>query len=329
MENDLQQTLFQLIKEKFNDSGNPIWEVMKALSLTKSQAYRRMNGSVDLTFKEAATLADYFEIPLHIFENHQNKNADFHNFNASLKRNQSPQAYLKHLKNVLEPVALGDNPLIYLATDEFPIFYSFHFSELAMFKFYMWERTFWKTKGKKSKFSIDDVHPDDVMLLRELSELYLSVPSYEYWNNRLSDNTILQLKFAMESNWFKNKSDIEVLIAQLVETVDMVEAMATNGNKALGKHQESKHIDFQLFITELPTNIHYLVHYDEHRVLFSTFDKPNFLSIDNYWACKYMNGWLNNLREKSTRISNTGIKERNVFFNRLKEKINTLKLSVL
>ena len=319
-----QQVLLEEIKGKLNEHQNLVSVLMEALHLSQSQAYRRVNGKVNLSFEEACMLINKFDVSTSKFLAAPKEEKMVH-FNASLRINTSYLEFLRELQSNIEQVAQLPDVNIQYATNEFPIFYTFLYPNLIKFKIYMWNTTFWKNKQQRSRFVLGHIDPEEVTLSTSIKEAYLNLPTTEYWSIRLTDNTLNQIQYAAESGLFENIEDAIQLCDELNQAVQEVAGMAQKGRKELSNDvTNSKSGAFQLYLSELPTNIHFLVSHQYGQRLYTTFDNPNFLFTEDETVCKYILNWLENLKNKSIQISETGDRARNQFFHGLTKKINSL-----
>jgi hypothetical protein len=63
----------------------------------------------------------------------------------------------------------------------------------------------------------------------------------------------------------------------------------------------------------------------EKRMVFIPYNTLNILSTSNETFCKQTDDYLKNLISKSEKISTTGEKQRNSFFNKMEDKIASVK----
>ncbi len=312
--------LFEKIKGK-NLDQNLVTILMTHLHFTQGQAYRRVKGDVELSLSEAAILMNSFNIaPDEIFIKEKRKNNI--NFNASLSINNSYVDFLQNLKYVIQTAGQLPKVDVQHTSNEFPTFYTFLFPNLVKFKIYMWSNTFWQGKRTTQKFRFENISPKEIELANEIKEAYLNLPTTEYWNLRLTDNTLNQIQYALESGLFENPKDAIHLCEDLRKVNKEVANMAKIGEKRLSNDKSLKvRGKFQLYLSELPTNIHFLVTHENGQSLYTTFDKPNFFHTENKAACDYVKNWIDNLKSKSVLISETGDRTRNKFFHRLDREI--------
>ena len=62
--NQIQQQLFQIIKNKMPPESSVADEVGKLLNISSDSAYRRMRGEKQITFEEVYILANHYKISL-------------------------------------------------------------------------------------------------------------------------------------------------------------------------------------------------------------------------------------------------------------------------
>lgn len=313
-----------LLLEKINGKNldqNLVTTLIKHLHLTQSQAYRRVKGDVELSLSEAAILIHTFNlVPGEIFIKEESKNTI--DFNASLSINDSYLDFLHNLRYVIQTAGRLPKVEVQHTSNEFPTFYTFLFPSLVKFKIYMWNNTFWQDKRTMQKFRFENIPPEEIELANEIKEAYLDLSTTEYWNLRLTDNTLNQIQYALESGLFENPKDAIRLCEDLRKVNREVANMAKIGQKKLSNDKSLKvRGKFQLYLSELPTNIHFLVTHQKGQSLYTTFDKPNFFYTENKAACNYIKNWIKNLKSKSVLISETGDRTRNKFFHRLDQEI--------
>jgi len=321
--NNLQIKLFKQLKTQLSPHQKLVYLVMEQLQLTRSQAYRRINGTVPVSLDELKILTEKFE--LSIDDLLSEPSSVQIRFSASLRMNESYLEFLQQLSQTLLHVSQMKDVQVQYATNEFPIFYTFMFPDLVKFKIYMWNRTFWKNGKKQGLFTLDVANPDELAIANTIQEQYLSIATIEYWHIRMFDNTLSQIHYAIESGFFKDRKEAEQLIEHLHKGLQHVASMAEQGHKRwIGDTATTQRATFQLYLSDLPTNVHFLVTQGDNRQLFSTFDNPNFMHTQNKAICDYSARWFENLQNKSVLISQSGDKARNQFFHRMKKDIATM-----
>ncbi len=324
MPNNLQTKLFQEIKDQLPANEKLVYVIMDRLKLTRSQAYRRINGTVPVSLDELKILAETFGISIDNLllepDSGQIK------FSAALRINQTYLGFLQQLFQTISYVGQLSGVQVRYATNEFPIFYTFMFPDLVKFKLYMWNRTFWKNNTPQIPFSLSIANPDELELANQVQQKYLSIATKEYWHIRMIDNTFSQISYALESGFFKDPAEADLLLEQMLRGLQHVKSMAEQGHKRFLEDSETtQRSKFQLYLSDLPTNVHFLVSQADSRQLFSTFDNPNFMHTRNKAICHYAAEWFENLQNKSVLISESGHKARNQFFHRMEKELSQLR----
>lgn len=322
-ENNLQIRLFQQIKDQLPAHEKLVHTIMDQLQLTRSQAYRRINGTVPVSLTELKILAETFGISIDdlLLEPANGRIR----FSAALRINDTYLGFLQQLFQTISYVGELPGVQVQYATNEFPIFYTFMCPDLVKFKLYMWNRTFWKNNTPQIPFSLSIANPDELELANQIQKKYLSIATTEYWHVRMIDNTFSQVSYALESGFFKDPAEADFLLEQMLKGLQHVKSMAEQGHKRFLEDSETtQRSKFQLYLSDLPTNVHFLVSNDDSRQLFSTFDNPNFMHTRNKAICLYAADWFENLQNKSVMISESGDKARNQFFHRMEKEIKGL-----
>lgn len=323
-ETNLQVKLFQQLKNLLPGEEKFVLVIMEHLQLTRSQAYRRINGTVPVSLNELSIFVKTFGLSLDDLLLDQTDGLI--KFSAALRINDTYLGFLQQLHQTISFVSELKDAEIQYATNEFPIFYTFMFPDLVKFKLYMWNRTFWKNTTSQLPFSLNIANFDELELARKIREIYLSLSTTEFWHLRLVDNTFSQIGYALESGFFKEPEEAYKLIEQLERGLQHVKSMVVHGKKRFLEDTETtSRADFNLYLSELPTNVHFLVTQPTSQQLFSTFDNPNFMHTRNRAICNYTANWFENLQKKSVLISQSGHKARNQFFHRLEQEIEELK----
>lgn len=221
-----QVAFFELMTNKIKDGKNLVSVVMELLQLTKNQAYRRINGQTALSFENITVLANHFQISLDDLLLENRTSIDFQ-FDPIDQPSFSYETYLTQLNHELKQVQQLPSCKLLYATNEFPVFYTFLSPQLVQFKLYMWERTFWEKSANSNKlFSLEKLENETLKLAEEVMKRYHSIDSEEYWSVRLTDNTLHQINYAMESGLFKNPQDVLILCEELKKVLNHVELSA-------------------------------------------------------------------------------------------------------
>jgi len=192
------------------------------------------------------------------------------------------------------------------------------------FKLYMWNRTTWEMpEFIHANFDYEVFSDAETQACRRsILELYAALPSKEFWLPQILDNTLSQLRFTEYENRFSDAVTVRLLVDQIYATVDDLEKMANTGHKnSIAQKQQGA--TFDLYHNEImhTSNI-FLVESPVKKLTFFTYDNPNYIMSDDPFFCQYTGIWFDKIRRRSQKISIDGEKNRKVFFNTLRRRID-------
>ena len=146
----------------------------------------------------------------------------------------------------------------------------------------------------------------------------------EIWNRESINSTLQQIAFHHE-NGFVTTDDVRLLYSKVEELIDHIEQEAELGVKfTIGQQPKSNAAEYRLFVNEfiLGDNT-FMVESGNTRVTFLNHSVLFFVATRDEKFNNAMFLSLENLMKKSTHISTVGEKERNRFFNRMREHIQS------
>ena len=291
------------------------------LGLGRASAYRRLNGEILFNLEEIVMIIQGFKIPVtELFESHESVQYFY-------LQKETPNAYedwFISLDKDFSGLVDQTNPVLQYTSTETPIFYYFHFDEIAHFKFYIWAKTIWGIESLKGKpFKVDDPMWNETV--REQKELFLTrytkIPSIEYWTPNCLSTNLNQIQYFLESYLFEDRSVALLLCEQLRAMLKMIEEQTKTGyKKPYGAVK--KPATFELYYNEiLHTNNTLLFTSDTSQSLFTTFGNPNTLKTQQRSTCNYAGEWFKKLRTSSLKISAESERNRLRLFKMLEDKI--------
>ena len=162
-------------------------------------------------------------------------------------------------------------------------------------------------------------------LAKAASVAYASVPSAEIWTEETIASTIQQIKFFWDAALFETQEDAEVVIKDLEDLVRNLQRQCDLGLKFLPGGELTK-TPFTCYASDLMIgNNCVLVKTGDIRTTFLGYNTFNFMNTNNPDFNKQHEVWMNNLISKSTQISRTSEKIRNLFFKALLKKVADLR----
>ena len=203
------------------------------------------------------------------------------------------------------------------------------FPEMAAFKTFFWSKTINNQPSLSKKvFSFEEFPYSDCFALgQKILQEYNEIPCVELWNLESMHSTINQVAFYRDAGNFKSHRDFEEVIQSFQKMIDHVQLQAEKGVKFMpGASDLSYKAPIQFYINELILgNNTMVVSLDGKNLTMVTYSVFHYLfTKDPRFSSKVMTSF-DTLLSRSTLISKTGEKDRNRFFNALREKVNALK----
>jgi hypothetical protein len=323
---DLQVSFFKRLKENLPKHVSLAEEVSEKLNISNDSAYRRIRGEKALTFDEIGTLCSVFRISLDQFFN-IDKGTDNLIFSGKFisREKADIQGYLEGLVQQLQYFnSFADKEIIYLNKDV-PIFYSFMFPELAAFKCYFWSRYNLNypefSRGHFLMGSFSEVFKSTG---KKIVDLYLQIPSTEVWNLDSISLTLHQINYCTECKIFESKDDIRTVYDSLEKLIAHIESQVEAGVKfPYGKNGNSSTVKYRAFINEFMQGDNtVLIRLDNNRIVSLNHNFINYIMTRDEKFVDYTYQTIQTLLKKSTLISEVGERDRNLFFDSLRERIH-------
>jgi hypothetical protein len=200
--------------------------------------------------------------------------------------------------------------------------------ELAAFKGFFWQKSLLqKADYKSKKFNLDDIDAEEVVLGNDISRIYAMIPSTELWNDEAIKGFLNQILYYSEAGYFHKPYHADKLIDKLEQLVDHFALQAEHGCKFLvGKEPDAGLNNYELYYNEiiLGDNTVYVSIDGQTRVYHSTNVINNmYTTLPAY--CAQTHKMQMNIIKSSPCISKSGERERNLYFNKLRNDIERVR----
>jgi len=322
-----QDELFQRIKELLPPDTPMVDAISEVLYISVDSAYRRIRGETPLVLDEAFQLCKHFGLSLDHLMSLEKNSVVFRNTRIDNK-NYSYEKYLTDLTNRMQNMAsFPDKEIIYL-TKDVPLFHNFYFTPLIAFRYFFWMKSILQHPDFSNKgVDLTRVPPAIVTLSQELVKTYTRIPSTEIWNTECVNSAISQIEFYKDSGLFSSSADIKSVYDAFEETIRHLQDQAENGCKFMpGENYQDQKPNFKFFYNRVILGDNtILVKVGDLRSVYLNYDVLNYIITTDEDFCRLCQDDLQNLTRKATLISQTGAKQRNIFFNILLSKIQDRK----
>ena len=330
MAREIQRLRLQALKERHREQGQDLVQIlMQILQLDKSAIYKRLDGSKLLDLEEIRLVTEKLRLAPDYFTGGSEGMVAF-DLSAMRSQPSSVMEFLSPIRENLEVLEKRPQAHITYASNDIPLFNYFHYPELAWFKFYVWGRTVWGFKGWVDQpfdtgIIIRNEKGNVAGLVKDLATSYSRIPSTEYWNFSILENTLNQVRYHQELGNFREEETPYRLLEQLREMTLLLERQAGNGRK-----EGDGGANFQLLHNEIIQTNNTILLEDEGKPVrvFATFDNPNFMYSTDPGLCHYTRRWFDKLRTGSTMLTVAGSRQRAKYFRGLRNRIDQMQETI-
>lgn len=323
--NNIQLLFFGHIKNSLPPHLSLVDEIAERLNISNDSAYRRIRGEKPISFEELQVLCSHYKISLDQFLHLQ---TDAFIFSGILQtESQTPfEDYLNYLLKSIQFMDSFKKRHVYFLMKDFPPFINFQIKELATFKFYIWMKSILHYESLRGvKFELDDPrYVPFIDISKKIIELYNKIPGTEIWNVESINSSLYQINFYRQSGFFKNIKDVSLLYDKIEELINHIEKQAELGLKFnIGTTPGAGAGEYRMFVNELILGDNTVAaELDDTRVTFLNHSVLYAVRTTDKRFNDAMFTNLDNLIKKSTMVSTIGERERVIFFNQLRNKIN-------
>lgn len=322
-----QEFLFQRIKELLPPHISVVESVAEILHISSDSAYRRIRGETPIVLDEARELCNHFKLSLDHILNVQGGSTLFQN----VRVNSNDYSYEQYMKDILKQLIFTGSFIhkeIIYRTKDMPFFHNFYFKPLIAFRYFFWMNTILQHPDfSKREFDINCVSPEIVSLSQELARAYNNVPSTEIWNTECVNSAISQIEFYKDSGYFSSTADIKMIYEALEETFIHLKNQVDYGGKFMPEeNREMKKNNFTFFYNRIVLGDNtIMVVTDNVKTVMLNYDALHYISTRDEAFCNYCYDDLQKLMKRSTILSETSEKQRNIFFGIMLNKITERK----
>ncbi|MCK8522200.1 hypothetical protein M0D21_11505 [Aquimarina sp. D1M17] len=307
-----QKAFLELIKSQLPPKSSLIDEVATVLDISYDASHRRVTYKSKLSLEESVILAKHYSVSIDQLFSNEVEHIVAVKKTAPVKDIKSLLAYYQNSYKSLLP--LINNPkvkMIYSAKD-LPIFYTSNDNLLSKFKMYVWLKIM-DTSLADTKFS--NFNPPLALLeaAKNLGQLYNGINAIEIWDLTTINSTLKQIHFYYEAKILAKEDALEIC-DDLVALMHSISQKITSQNNT-----------FKLYYNELLLmNNRVLVITPTSKSLYVPFTILSYYRTNDINTCNQAEGFLNIQMEGSKLLSKADVKERNIFFNKMLKKIESL-----
>jgi hypothetical protein len=321
---NVQSSFLEQVKKRLPPNVSFADEIAEILKISRDSAYRRIRGETILSLDEAKVLCNQYGVSLDLLLGGSNEIIPFRHFVV----NDMPDTFEQWLRSILanlETIASfpAEKEIVYSAKDV-PVLHYFNYPELSAFKMFFWMKSVLNYPNLQSeKFSSTLVSGEYLTLGRKIGAMYDTIPSVELWSDETTNVTLKQIEFYHESGFFNSPSDGHLLLDQYKQLLQDIREKAARGFKR-------DLVPFKFYKNEiLIADNNVLFRMGTKKAVYVIHNITEILMTTHEAFCNQTEQFINNLQNRSVLISTAGEKERNKFFNRMEEKIESVKKRIV
>lgn len=324
----LQQELFRHLKERLPAHLSLVDELCQLLGLSADSAYRRIRGEKPLTFIELKQICEHYHLSIDQLLQLENNSVVFQA--PGITNGAVP--FVQHMKGMLEQFqyfnSFKQRDIHYLCKDA-PFWYFYLFPAMAAFKTFFWSKTINNEPALSDQtFSLKEFPFDDCFAIgQQILAEHSRMDTVELWNLESIHSSINQVAYYRDAGIFRNSEDLVAVVDDFIRMLDHLQAQAAKGTKFMPGGSEVTHKGtIQFYVNELILgNNTILLTLDGQKISMITYSVFNYLiTRDERFAVKGFDTF-NTLLGRSTLVSRSGEKDRNRFFNTLRDKVHALR----
>jgi hypothetical protein len=320
----LQVNLFQHIKSIIPSNLSFVDEIADVLDISNDSAYRRIRGEKEVTFEEIQKLSNRFKISIDQVLNLKNDSMMFSG-NFIHPEQFDFLKYLDEIYNHLSYMEGFKQKEVINFSKDIPFSYYYMFPEVAVFKFFVWMRTLLKFPSyASSKFAIKEVQQEFFEKAKKIASVSCKIPSVEVMNVENILTTLRQIEYYKDTGYFASKAELELLYEKLYEMIGHMENICAGGKKFMpGLTPLHSDATVKVYVNDfvIGDNSNLAVLNDK-KICFVNHNVMHFMYTQDEKFCNYSYNFMQNIIQKSNLISEVGERERAIFFNMIRQRID-------
>lgn len=327
-EANIQKELFNHIKNSLPAHVSMVDTLADLLDISYDSVYRRIRGEKPITLDELKLLCEKFHVSADQLLQLKSESVLF----DAPGMNGEGGNFKQHMRGMLQQAkyfnSFEKKEMFYLCKDS-TIWNFYMFPEIAAFKTFFWAKTINNEAELSNKIFSYEEYPytDCFEIGQQILKEFNQIPCVELWNLESMHSTINQIVYYRDAGNFKTNRDYELVIDSFLKMVEHLQLQAEKGVKFMpGDTEVSYKASIQFYVNELILgNNTMLMNLDGNTLTMVTYSVFHYLfTKDPRFSAKVMNSF-NTLLSRSTLISKTGEKDRNRFFNAMREKIKAIR----
>lgn len=251
MKEDIQTTLFNLIKQKIAGTDSIGAALSDVLNISQDAVYRRYRGETALTIQEVKKLCLHYDISFDALAELQKGKVVF-NYPPLETFDFSLESYLEGILKAFQHLKSLGSPEIVLSVNNTHFFQLLNFPQLVRFRLYFWAKThLHKEEYRKDLFKHEKTSEAAFSLGKEILQIYNSIPSKEIFDPELMRGFLRQIHYYYKSHLFEDPEYAIFLCDRMLLMSSHMKAQADCGKKFMfGTDAPAFGNEFEMYLNE-------------------------------------------------------------------------------
>jgi len=306
-----QERLLKEIRKRIGDKSLND-EIANILNISYDAAHRRTSLKAKFSFEEALELAKHYQISLNQFitSDHQIVVQK----TSGVTETEDLQSFFQNNLSVFESLPLSDGITIYYSAKDIPFFYTLSDTLLSRFKIYVWMNLL----NAKQVFIpfLQFSPPYFETNTKELKKKYEEQNVVELWNNMTISSILQQISFYYDTGLLQ-KNEAQIILNELKELIQYIEQKTENNPKFHLYENELMHLSNDIFF-----------HHPKQSLFALPTNMFGYILINDAKTCGETLNYFEHQIKNSKSMSTSGNRDRKIFFNKMYEQIENLKLKL-
>lgn len=303
-----QNILLNQIRKQLSEKESINDEIASVLNISYDAAHRRVSGKSKFSIDETVQLSNHYNISM--------DNLFFQKEKIIVEKTieiQSLQDMLQYFKNSaiqIDNLTNLPNSVLYYSAKDIPLFYFMEGTILSKFKAFVWLKLL---NSDISEIKFEDFVLDELFLEHssKLKKAYENVAVKEIWNDTTINSSLQQILYFYEAGLL-NINSANALFKDLKRIINKIKEKSSQANSK-----------FSIYYNELVLlNNNLLFESDKKLTMFVPYTLLGYFITNNQESCKNVHQWFKQQIVNSKPLNLSGIKEQNLFFNKVIRKID-------
>jgi plasmid maintenance system antidote protein VapI len=309
-----QEKLIRAIQKRIGAQDSLIERISTALDISYDAAHRRISKKSKFTIEETIRLAQVFGISLDALL--ENKGHVLVRKTKEIRSATDLSDYLGNSFQALTEYNADEHTSVYYSAKDIPLFYTIGHNLLSKFKLFVWLNLLDFGKGEVSYEDFNYQAPL-VDNNENLLKFYSSVQVHEIWNDTTINSTLQQILYFFQSGLLQLDNAV-ALCDNLTDLIKSLERKCTPKNKY-----------FQMYYHELLIlNNNVLIFNGQQRSFFVPYTMLGYFITKDIDTCQNALEFYQHQLKNSVLLNTAGTRDKNIFFNKMYQKIDFYKKQI-